>query len=114
MILEVRDSLSKLRKECSWLCESRNDDDDGDMKIFLYLFLEGGARTDAGGAEREGEADGEVGGGQAAGDGEKETEPVPIPNYEIQKGEIQPLLTQRLKKEDEWLVHGGGEGGIFV
>ena len=96
------------------MCESRNDDDDGDMKIFLYLFLEGGVRADAGGAENKGEADGEVGGGQAAGDGEKETEPVPVPNYEIQKGEIQPLLTQRLKKEDEWLAHGGEGGGIFV
>ena len=81
------------------------------MKIFLYLFLEGGVRADAGGAENKGEADGEVGGGQAAGDGEKETEPVPVPNYKIQKEEIQPLLTQRLKKEDEWLAHGGE---IFV
>ena len=52
----------------------------------LILCLKGGAR-----------------GIQITEDSDEET--VPIPNYEIQKEEIQLLLTQRLKKEDEWLVH---------
>ena len=38
----------------------------------------------------------------------QQVEPPPVPSYDVQKQEIHPLLTQRLKKGDKWLGMMGG------
>lgn len=74
---------------------------------------------DAGGTKDEPEAssgeNGKEGGGEGASPpsnskpnetseskGESQSEPLPVPSFDVQKQEIHPLLTQRLKKGDKW------------